>query len=80
MGGDWKYRPTQVDRLTKPRWVMGFVAVAAVISTLVAWPFMWMWNYSIAPTIDGVRPIAYWPAYCLMWFISLFLLNGNTSK
>lgn len=54
--------------------------VAAVISLLLAWPFMWMWNYAAVAALTVAKPITYWPAFCLMWFISLFMVRGSSSS
>jgi hypothetical protein len=53
--------------------VIGVIDFLAVICMLLAWPFMWMWNYAVVQAISVANPISYWPAFWLMAFISIFV-------
>lgn len=54
------------------------VAILAVFSLVLAWPFMWMWNYAVVSALTIAKPIGYWVAFWLMLFIGVFCLNSNT--
>lgn len=61
-------------------YVFAFCAVFVNLSLLFTWPFMWMWNYSVVSALSVAQPITYWPAFCLMMFISLFCIGSRTSN
>jgi hypothetical protein len=56
-----------------------FVVVAAVLSLLMAWPFMWLWNYAVVSALTVAKPIGYWVAFWLLMFVSLFIA-GSASR
>ena len=56
------------------------IAAACVLSLLLAWPFMWLWNYAVVAAITVAKPIAYWTAVCLMMFMSAFVVGVRSSK
>jgi len=56
------------------------VLVATVLSLVLTWPFMWMWNFSVSPTVEGVRDLDYWRAFCLLWLLSLFFAGIVSRK
>lgn len=56
------------------------VLLAAGFCLLLAYPFMVMWNYAVVEAVSVARPITYWPAFCLMMFLSLFLVKSGTSS
>ncbi len=47
---------------------------------LVAFPFMWMWSYAIVAALTVAKPIDYWPAFCMMIFIALFVSGSRSSS
>lgn len=60
--------------------LLGVVAFIAGVCLLLAWPFMWLWNYAVVQAISVTNPITYWPAFWLMLFISLFCVGSRTSS
>ena len=49
--------------------VLGFIAgigLAILLMMLLAWPVMWLWNYALAPAVDGVNNISLGQALALM--------------
>tara|TARA_Y100000034_G_C6909389_1_gene423344 strand:- start:2686 stop:2907 length:222 start_codon:yes stop_codon:yes gene_type:complete len=56
------------------------VVLICGLSLLMAFPFMWMWNYAVVAALTIANPISYWPAFCLMFFIGLFLAKSNSSS
>lgn len=57
-------------------------ALVTALSTclLVAYPFMWIWNYAVVAAITIAKPIEYWVAYWLMLFISMFVAGSRSGK
>ena len=60
--------------------VFGVIAFAIVFGLLLAWPFMWIWNYAVVAAVSVTKPIGYWIAFWLMMFISLFVAGGNNNR
>jgi hypothetical protein len=46
--------------------VMCVGALVAILSLVLAFPFMWTWNY-IMPTVFGLPIIDWLGAFCLLW-------------
>lgn len=51
--------------------VLMFCGMAVVISLLMAWPTMWLWNYCIVEAITVARPINYWVAFWIFFTLSI---------
>lgn len=54
--------------------VLGFIAgigLAILLMMLLAWPVMLLWNYALAPVVDGVNNISLGQALGLMVLMSL---------
>ena len=62
---------------------LGFIAgigLAILLMMLLAWPVMLLWNYALAPVVDGVNNISLGQALGLMVLISLLFkthVNNN---
>lgn len=57
--------------------VFGFVGGLCL---LLAWPFMWIWNYAVVSALTVAKPITYWPAFWLSVFIGMCFSRGSSSK
>jgi hypothetical protein len=55
-----------------------FVSVAA--SLILAWPFMWLWNYAVCGAVNVATPIEYWRAFWLLTFLMLFAKSTSQSS
>ena len=60
--------------------VFGAIAFAVVCCLLLAWPFMWMWNFAVIGAVTVAKPISYWIAFWLMLFISIFVAGSRSSS
>ena len=65
--------------------VLGFIAgigLAILLMMLLAWPVMLLWNYALAPVVDGVNNISLGQALGLMVLISLLFKThvSNNNK
>lgn len=47
------------------------ILLGVILSLLLAWPVVWLWNFAVAPTIDGVHELTFWQAYCLSLLVSI---------
>ena len=45
----------------------------ATLGLLIAYPFMWIWNYVMVEALTVTGPISYWEAYWLFCIFALFL-------
>ena len=64
---------------------LGFIAgigLAILLMMLLAWPVMLLWNYALAPVVDGVNNISLGQALGLMVLISLLFKThvSNNNK
>jgi hypothetical protein len=56
--------------------VLAKILLTVLLSLLLAWPVVWLWNFSVAPVFDGVHELTFWQAYCLILLVSiLFRVN-----
>lgn len=60
--------------------IFGVVALIAIICLLLAFPFMWLWNYAVVSALAIANPIEYWVAFWLMLFISLFVAGSRSDS
>ena len=51
--------------------VLATILLAVLLSLLLAWPIVWLWNFAVAPTFEGVHEITFWQAYCLSLLVSI---------
>jgi hypothetical protein len=64
----------------------GIAAIAVVIGVviglplLLAFPFMWLWNYAVVAALTVAKPITFWPAFWLMVFISALTSSRSGKK
>ena len=53
-------------------------AVLALMSFLLAWPFMWSWNKGMVPAVTFANPIGYWQSYSLCLLVWFFVKPTHT--
>jgi hypothetical protein len=49
-----------------------------ITSLVLAYPFMLMWNYAVVAAFSIAKPITYWIAFILMFFISIFIKSKTS--
>jgi hypothetical protein len=59
--------------------VLFVVAFLIFISILLAWPVQLLWNYCLAPAINGIQPIGFWQSLGINILFSI-LFKSSTSK
>jgi len=55
------------------------IVLSVAMCLLMAWPFMWIWNYAVVSAVTVTKPIGYWVAFWLMLFVSLFVAGSKSS-
>jgi hypothetical protein len=55
-----------------------FLMVLPAVLLLLAWPFMFLWNYAVVSAITIAKPIGYWVSFWLMIFISVFIVGSKS--
>jgi len=56
------------------------ILLGVILSLLLAWPVVWLWNFAVAPTIDGVHELTFWQAYCLSLLVSILFRSNIKVK
>ena len=57
-----------------------FVVVYILLLLIFAYPFMLLWNYAVVAAISVANPIGYWVSFCLMIFISFFMIGSRNAS
>jgi len=60
--------------------VVGSVAAILVISFLLSWPVMMLWNGCLVGAIDGVREIGWLQAWGLQFLLNLMFKSTVSTK
>jgi hypothetical protein len=59
--------------------VLGALGTLLLITIILAWPNMWLWNNALVGAVDGINPIGFWQSLGITFlFNSLF--KSNSSK
>ena len=56
------------------------ILLGVILSLLLAWPVVWLWNFAVAPTVDGVHELTFWQAYCLSLLVSILFRSNIKVK
>lgn len=59
---------------------VGLLLGLIVLTMLIAWPFLAMWNYAVVQAVTIAQPLEYWPAFWLMLFVGLFFVGSRSSS
>lgn len=49
---------------------LGGFAILALIVMIIAYPFMWLWNW-LMPTVFGLGTISFWQSLGILAFLSI---------
>ncbi len=61
--------------------LIGLIVIGIILSVLLAFPVMWLWNFAVVGTIAGVAPLTFWKALAMMILCTfLFKSSGSTSS
>lgn len=59
---------------------LAVIAVIGGLSLLMAWPFMWLWNYAVVSAVTIAKPIGYWVAFWLACFSGIYVRASSSSS
>jgi len=59
---------------------IGLIAIALLLSFLLAWPVMMLWNGCLVPAVDGVNQIGWLQAWGLQFLINMLFKLSVTKK
>jgi hypothetical protein len=58
--------------------VLGTLGTLLLITIILAWPNMWLWNNALVGAVDGINPIGFWQSLGITFlFNSLFKPNNK---
>lgn len=59
--------------------IVGFLLAAVLISALMAFPVMWLWNDSLVAAVNWAKPIT-WSTAWGIWLLASILGGANTAS
>lgn len=58
----------------------GILGTLLVITIILAWPNMWLWNNALVGAVDGVNPIGFWQALGITFLCNALFKTTVSSK
>jgi len=59
---------------------IGLIAISLLLSFLLAWPVMELWNQCLVPAVDGVKEIGWLQAWGLQFLVNLLFKMSIVNK
>ena len=59
---------------------LAITVMCIAMSLLLAWPFMWIWNYAVCGALSIATTIDYWRAFWLLTFMWLFMKSSSAGS
>ena len=59
---------------------LGALATLLVVTIILAWPNMWLWNNALVGAVDGVNPIGFWQSLGITFLCNSLFKNSTNSK
>ena len=59
---------------------IGLIAISLLLSFLLAWPVMELWNGCLVPAVDGVNQIGWLQAWGLQFLVNMLFRISATKK
>ena len=60
--------------------VVIFLGALGGICLLLAFPFMWIWNYAVIAAVSVANPITYWNAFWLSIFMNAYVAGSSYKR
>jgi len=57
--------------------VLGTLGTLLLITVLLAWPNMWLWNNALVGAVDGINPIGFWQSLGITFLFNSFFKPNN---
>jgi hypothetical protein len=59
---------------------LGALVTLVVITIILAWPNMWLWNNALVGAVDGINPIGFWQSLGITFLCNSLFKNSTNSK
>jgi hypothetical protein len=59
---------------------IGLIAIALLLSFLLAWPVMMLWNGCLVPAVEGIKEIGWLQAWGLQFLVTMLFRISATKK
>ena len=59
---------------------IGLILILVLVSFLLAWPVMELWNQCLVPAVDGVREIGWLQAWGLQFLFGILFRTQISNK
>jgi hypothetical protein len=59
---------------------IGLIAISLLLSFLLAWPVMELWNGCLVPAVEGVNQIGWLQAWGLQFLVNMLFRISATKK
>jgi hypothetical protein len=59
---------------------IGLIAISLLLSFLLAWPVMMLWNGCLVPAVEGVNQIGWLQAWGLQFLVNMLFRISVTKK
>ena len=59
---------------------IGLIAISLLLSFLLAWPVMELWNQCLVPAVEGVKEIGWLQAWGLQFLVVMLFRISATKK
>lgn len=60
--------------------IIAGLSLVAAVALLMAWVFMWLWNGAVVEALTVAKPIEYWTAFWLTFFLGIFVRAKSSAK
>lgn len=60
--------------------VLGALGALLLITVLLAWPNMWLWNNALVGAVDGINPIGFWQSLGITFLFNSLIKSNTNSK
>ncbi len=56
------------------------LGVLLLVTVLLAWPNMWLWNNALVGAVDGINPIGFWQSLGITFLCNSLFKSTTNSK
>lgn len=60
--------------------VLGTLGTLLLITVVLAWPNMWLWNNALVGAVEGINPIGFWQSLGITFLFNSLFKSTSSSK
>lgn len=60
--------------------VLAALGVLVLITVVLAWPNMWLWNNALVGAVEGINPIGFWQSLGITFLFNSLFKSTSSSK